>query len=463
MNNATRLSAAALIEALPWLGLLLAGAAFVADLTLPLRLAVGACYALAVLTTFNHPRRNATLGMAVLVTVMIVIGMLADHTSPLWVDAASRGAAVTTVWAAALLSLAFSRLNIRVQDLQSLSQTRQAWLAQTLASISDGVIACDAAGHIEFMNAVAERLTGWRESEAVGCDVDEIIVVCDETSGRRIASPVRRALDSDSAAGLSGRSLLRSRDGRRWPLDDSASPIRNERGEVTGAVMVFRDVSERRRGEQQMDLRLREAGHRIRNVFANVQAILALCARSSNSPAELVECVESRMASLLRSIDRLIQASDDGSSLREIVIGEVKPYLGYDHDRLHFAGSDVRLSSEASVSLGMILHELATNASKYGSLSVPAGRIEIRCDDDSGGRIDVTWSELKGPPITRPARQGMGSRVIDGLVTTQFAGDWEPIYMPDGFLCRLRLNVEPPRQRPGSQDAHLRPAHGGEQ
>jgi PAS domain S-box-containing protein len=454
MESAASFSAAALRESLPWIGLLLAGAAFVADLTLPLHLAVGACYALSVLTTVNHPRRSITLGMAMLITAMIIIGMVSDHTSPFWVNAASRGAAVTTVWVAALLSLAFSRLNVRVRDLQDISQTRQVWLAQTLASISDGVIACDATGRIEFMNAVAEQLTGWRESEAVGCDVDEIFAVHEEKSGRRVTSPVRRALESGEIVNLSGHWLLHGRDGRSWPLDDSASAIHNEHGEITGAVMVFRDVSERRRGEKQMDLRLREAGHRIRNVFANVQAILSLCARSSDSPTALVECVESRMASLMRSTERLIQASEDGSSLREIVIGEIEPYLGYDRDRLHFAGSDVLLSSEASISLGMIVHELATNASKYGSLSAPAGRVEVRCDDGGNGRIEVTWNEMKGPAVTHPGQKGMGSRVIDGLVKTQFSGHWEPIYMPHGFMCHLRLNVGERRPRPAEADDH---------
>ncbi len=442
MDTAERGNAAALRDSLPWLGLLLAGAAFVADLTLPLHLAVGACYALSVLTTFNVRRESATLGMAALVTVMVVIGMIANRSLPLWVNMGSRGAAVITVWAAALLSVAFSRLNRRLYTLQSDSRTRQAWLAQTLASINDGVIACDAAGRIDFMNAVAERLTGWQVGDAVGCDIDDILVIREEGSGRRMTSPLRAALESSDAAGLPGPSLLHSRDGRSWPLDDTASPIRDEHGEITGAVMVFRDVSDRRRSEQQMDLRLREAGHRIRNVFADVQAVLSLCARSADSPAALAACVETRLASLMCSTDRLIQASDGGSSLREIVVGEIEPYLGYDRDRLHFAGSDVLLSPETSVSLGMIMHELATNASKYGSLSVQPGRVEIRCECGGDGRIDVTWRELEGPPVIAPNRKGMGSRVIEGLVKTQFAGDWEPVYVKDGFVCHLTLNLK---------------------
>lgn len=443
METMTRGRAEALKDALPWLGLLVAGVAFAADLTLPLRVAVGACYVLSVLTTFARPKTDVTVGMAVLVTVLIVGAMAAhaDSRYPLWVSAVSRGVTLATVWASALLSLGFSRLNVRFHAMERNAQTRQAWLAQTLASIGDGVIACDASGHIEFMNAVAERLTGWRQDEAVDRAIDDVFDIRDEASGDKIASPVRRALQEGTITALTAHSTLRCRDNQSWPIDDSAAPIKNEKGEITGAVMVFREVSERRRGELQMALRLHEAGHRIRNVFANVQAILALCSRSADSPADLVKCVESRMASLMRSTDRLIQASDDGSSLREIVIGEVEPYLGYERDRLHFSGGDVRLSPEATVSFGMIIHELATNASKYGSLSTPAGRVEVRCESDSDDTIVVKWTERDGPAVTAPERKGMGNRLIEGLVKTQFAGKWEPSYTPQGFACRMRLNV----------------------
>lgn len=421
-----------------WLGLALSCGVFGLDLLLPLGAALGPCYVLAVFTTYRKPLRYA-VGIAVLATVMTIVAtvLAQGQAAPFWVIALNRGVALAAIWASVWLLHRAALLRDRLRILEAEAEARRAWLSQTIASIADGVIACGADGRIKFMNSVSEKLTGWTESAAVGQSIEKVFKLKIEDTGEEIWPPIQAVLRG-SITYLPQHTLLRSRDGTHRPVDDSASPIRNESGEIVGAVMVFRDISERRKSELQTELRLREIGHRIKNVFANVHSILSLCSRSTQSSDELVQCVESRLAGLMRSTDRLLHSSQNGYSLREIVLEEVEPYLEQKRDRFHFAGVDVILPPQAAVSMGMIIHELATNASKHGSLATPTGRVAVECgrNDDT---IWLTWSENDGPPARPPEHSGMGTKIIEGPIRTQFSGECHYSYLESGLHCRLKL------------------------
>lgn len=122
-------------------------------------------------------------------------------------------------------------------------------LRTTLASIGDGVIATRADGRVTFMNPVAEELSGWKNDEARGLPIDQVLVLVHENNRMQVENPITHALRDGAAAGLSKNAVLVSRDGRRIPIDDSASPIRNDDGDVAGGVLVFRDISERKKVE----------------------------------------------------------------------------------------------------------------------------------------------------------------------------------------------------------------------
>ena len=123
------------------------------------------------------------------------------------------------------------------------------WLRVTLSSIGDAVISTDVEGHVTFMNRVAESLTGWGEAEAMGHSLTDIFQILNEESRQPVENPALRALSSVTIVGLANHTILIAKDGTEWPIDDSAAPIRNEQGEVLGAVLVFRDISERKRME----------------------------------------------------------------------------------------------------------------------------------------------------------------------------------------------------------------------
>ena len=123
------------------------------------------------------------------------------------------------------------------------------WLRVTLSSIGDAVISTDVEGRVTFMNRVAESLTGWAQAEALGRSLTDIFQILNEESRQPVENPALRALDAVTIVGLANHTILIAKDGTEWPIDDSAAPIRDEQGEVLGAVLVFRDISERKRME----------------------------------------------------------------------------------------------------------------------------------------------------------------------------------------------------------------------
>lgn len=135
------------------------------------------------------------------------------------------------------------------------------WLRVTLASIGDAVISTDVEGRVTFMNRVAESLTGWRQAEALGRFLTEIFQILNEESRQPVENPVLRALSAVTTVGLANHTILISKDGTEWPIDDLAAPIRGEQGEILGAVLVFRDISERKRMEMDQE-RLLSAAQR---------------------------------------------------------------------------------------------------------------------------------------------------------------------------------------------------------
>src|ERR1700741_878349 len=133
------------------------------------------------------------------------------------------------------------------------------WLRVTLASIGDAVISTDVEGRVTLMNRVAESLTGWTEAEALGRSLTDIFQILNEQSRQPVGNPALRALSAGTIIGLANHTILVAKDGTEWPIADSAAPIQNEQGEVVGAVLVFRDISESKRMELERDQLLANA------------------------------------------------------------------------------------------------------------------------------------------------------------------------------------------------------------
>lgn len=136
---------------------------------------------------------------------------------------------------------------------QSASPARysEEWWRVTLSSISDGVIVTDAGGRVTFINPVAESLTGWSGEDAMGRSIEEVFSIINESSRARVESPIHQALTTGNVVELANHAVLLSRDGAEFPIDDSAAPVRDDQGNVFGAVLVFRDVTAQKRAERE--------------------------------------------------------------------------------------------------------------------------------------------------------------------------------------------------------------------
>lgn len=173
------------------------------------------------------------------------------------------------------LALAIDNAIEKVSLRNELERQRE-WLRTTLASIGDGVIACDAAGAVNFMNEVAENLTGWRQEDALGRPLAEIFDIVNEQTRRPVENPLQRVLEEGHIVGLANHTILIARDGTERPIDDSAAPIRSNYGELIGAILVFRDITERKHAEAEREALLRreqrlreqaEESNRLKDIF----------------------------------------------------------------------------------------------------------------------------------------------------------------------------------------------------
>jgi len=223
----------------------------------------------------------------------------------------------------------------------------------------------------------------------------------------------------------------------RW-FRVSGIPMRGEEGGVVAALLVVVDVDEEKRAAERQDLLTRELDHRAKNVLAVVQAALRLT--RADDMAGFVRAIEGRVAALARAQTLLAKDRWAGADLRALLGGELAAFLdGGSGPRAELRGPAVALPPGAAQPLSMAVHELATNAVKYGALSVPGGRVSISwgVDQGAGGVLRLRWSETGGPPLVGPpAKRGFGSRVLEGTLRGQLGGavsmSWE-----GGLTCEI--------------------------
>jgi PAS domain S-box-containing protein len=247
---------------------------------------------------------------------------------------------------------------------------------------------------------------------------------------------------------------VRRGDGWRWMRTMGAPHIVD--GKVLGLHGLVQDIHERKlaserlkaeidereRGQQRQTLLIHELNHRVKNILAMVQAVAMQTLSNTHSPQAARRALEERLVALARAHDVLTRESWDGAELADIVAGAVEPYDGQT-GRFRVHGPRVRLEPQTAVSLAMALHELVTNAIKYGSLSVEGGWVEIDwVATPSAGtcRLKLDWSEHGGPEVRPPARQGFGARLIPRSLAAE-EGTATLSYPPDGARCRIEVTL----------------------
>jgi two-component sensor histidine kinase/CheY-like chemotaxis protein len=197
------------------------------------------------------------------------------------------------------------------------------------------------------------------------------------------------------------------------------------------------DAKEREAADKLQKLILDELHHRIKNTLATVGAIASQSLRTATSIKHAEHAIEGRLAALGRAHDLLMQVSWANASLLDTVRGATVPYDGQGVGRISIDGPDIRITSGAVIALAMTFNELCTNTTKFGALSVSAGRIEIAwTTDDENQRLRLTWSENGGPLVAPPSRRSFGTRMI-GSLGQQLNGEVQLSYEPSGFVYAL--------------------------
>ena len=218
-------------------------------------------------------------------------------------------------------------------------------------------------------------------------------------------------------------------------------PIRDDAGAVVGIFVQGHDITENVMAAQRQKLMIDELNHRVKNTLATVQSIAIQTARSNTDPASFAETFQSRIMALSHTHNLLTQSHWEGADLRAILEHETE---AYGPTRISLNGLPVALEPAVVLSLGMIFHELATNAAKYGALHTPDGRILIDWGlaDQRDRKLKLSWREIGGPKVTVPDRRGFGSRLIERNIRHDLAGEIDLVYAPDGLIAELTVPLD---------------------
>jgi len=307
-------------------------------------------------------------------------------------------------------------------------------------SSDDAIIAKDLTGKIINWNKGAQRLFGYTAEEAVGNLVSMLIPQDRQNEEPGILERIRRGERIEHYE-----TIRRRKDGSLVEISLSVSPIRNSRGIIVGAAKIARDITERRQAEEQKNLLIREMDHRVKNLFALANSVVALSARTATTPNSLASAVSARLNALAQAHALTLPHGsriEQSTTLHTLLLTILEPYAaGERGSRVLISGPDISIAGSAVTSFALLLYEFATNAAKYGALSLPEGRLEIACND-SGGLLTIHWKERNGPQIERePEVSGFGTFLTKATVRGQLGGEISREWMRDGLLIKLTLPV----------------------
>ena len=326
-----------------------------------------------------------------------------------------------------MILVAFHDITARKQ-----AEAAGAYLASIVGSCDDAIIGKDLNGTIQSWNHGAEKLFGYEADETVGKPITILIPpdrLAEETS---IIERLRRGEKIKSFE-----TVRQRKDGSLIDISLTVSPVKDADGKVIGASKVARDITERKRSQQQKDLLLFEMKHRIKNTLATVQAIANQTLRTSS--AEERSAFVGRLHSLGNAYDLLTTESWDRAALPDVIGAALQPFQETHRERFLIEGpGDVYLNSEKSLAVSMMLHELATNAVKYGALSNSSGRISVEWKLLDHVRVELRWKERGGPKVVQPDRRGFGSRLIERSLSNQ-SGKTHMSYDPRGVECVIEV------------------------
>jgi len=336
-------------------------------------------------------------------------------------------------------------------------------LQAILASAMDAIITIDGQHRIVQFNPAAELMFKLPASEALGQSVERFI-------------PHRFRADHDehiSRFGMTGEtsrrmgalgavSALRA-DGEEFPVEASIS--QGMAGDERLSTVIMRDITERIANEKAQALLAREVDHRAKNILAVVASLATLT--KAGTREGYIASLSGRIAAMSRAHSLLAQQRWQGASLGRVVHDELEAHA--DPARFSCAGPELSLSSRTVQPVGMLLHELSTNAVKYGALSTPNGHVTVSWSRLDDGAVSLDWRESGGPPAERPDKPGFGAILIQQIIENQLGGSYQADWAREGLGLTMRLpetvlrgGQEAPGPKASPAAASSRPATAGQ-
>ncbi len=335
------------------------------------------------------------------------------------------------------LAASFNDMAGSLQARQVALQASEARLRAIVGTAADGIITINQDAIIEFVNPEVERLFGYRRDELIGHNVRLLMTPSDRARHDRYLA--RHQLTAEARIIGSGREVTgRRKDGSEVPLFLSIGEFSLDGQRLfTGIV---RDITERRRSEERQVLLMAEIDHRAKNLLASIQAMVLLTKPHARSVTDYADTLIGRLHAMARAHDLLAREKWHGARLHELIREEFAAYVGADSAALTIAGDDLLLRPRAAQTLSLALHELTTNAAKYGALSTPGGRVTIQASVEpapSAPTLLLTWTELGGPTIEPPDHRGFGSVVIERGIAHDLGGSTDLEFDPAGVRCKI--------------------------
>ncbi len=300
---------------------------------------------------------------------------------------------------------------------------------RSLSSSDDAIVTKNLDGIITSWNNGAQRLFGYTAEEAIGKPITIVIPENRLNEETEIIGRISRGERIDHFE-----TVRQRKDGGPITVSLTVSPVKNAEGKVVGASKIARDITEQKRGQEQIATLAREAEHRSKNLLQTVQAVVKLS--NSETPEGLKAAIEGRIHALANVNSLFVETRWAGAELSAIAAQELAPYAGKRRKRVHIDGPPMLLEPSAAQAVAVTLHELATNSAKYGALSIDKGHIDLTWQYRTAGQLNLRWAETGGPKVRAPARKGFGSRVIERMVG-QLQGKTQLDWRPEGLVCEI--------------------------
>ena len=354
-----------------------------------------------------------------------------------------KGEAVGTIWIVAHdTSRRFDAEDLRVMTALGAfaAAAYQMWLSlnatQRIVAIvessDDAIVSKDLNGIISTWNQAAERIFGYAAKEVIGKPITILIPPERIDEEGKILERIRSGERVETY-----QTVRLRKDGSPVDISLTVSPLRTAEGQVVGASKIARDITEHKRSEQQIAILMGEVEHRARNVLATVQATVHLS--QADTPDGLKRAIEGRIQALANVHKLFVESRWSGAGLEVLVKDELAAYGVDGERRAHIEGPPVLLRPDRAQATAIALHELATNAAKYGALSAGGGRVHVAWSLNPDGGLVLRWNESGGPLVEPPMGKGFGMRVMERIIRDQVKGEIRFDWRREGLVCEIAL------------------------